>query len=100
VADYSRHALLPEGEFQGHTPPEPSIPPSVGHHQEWIAACKTGIPTSCHFAYGGRLTEAVLLGNVAYRSGRKLTWSPETLATGSAASDTFLRREYREGWAL
>ena len=45
---------------------------SIGHHAEWIAACKTGSPTTCNFDYSGALTEAVLLGNVSYRSGKPL----------------------------
>ena len=53
---------------------EPTIPDSIGHHEEWIEACKTGGPTTCNFDYSGALTEAVLLGNVAYRAGKKLQW--------------------------
>ena len=45
---------------------------SIGHHQEWIDACKTGSPTTCNFDYSGAVTETVLLGNVAYRAGKKL----------------------------
>ena len=43
-----------------------------GHHQEWIHACKTGEPTLCNFDYSGMLVEHNLLGNVAFRVGKKL----------------------------
>ena len=37
-----------------------------------IKACKDGSPTTCNFDYSGALTEAVLLGTVAYRLGKNL----------------------------
>ncbi len=101
VADYSRHALLPDSEFAGFKPPERTIPESIGHHAEWIAACKDGRPTTCNFDYSGALTESILLGNVAYRVGRKLQWDAANLkAVGCPEADAFLRREYRKGWTL
>jgi hypothetical protein len=99
-ADYSRHQLLPEKEFADYRPPAPSIPKSVGHHQEWIEACKGRGATSCPFGYSGRLTETVLLGPAAYRSGEKLTWDPFKFTTGSDRADALLQREYRAGWSL
>jgi hypothetical protein len=66
-----------------------------------VTACKTGGPTSCPFSYGGPLTELVLLGNVAYRTGEKLTWdAPNLRAVNCPEADRFLRREYRAGWTL
>ena len=101
IADYDRYALLPEKDFVGFKPPDPFIPDSIGHHNEWIEACKTGGPTTCNFDYSGALTEAALLCNVALRSGRKLTWDAKNLkAVGCPEADVFIRREYREGWTL
>jgi predicted dehydrogenase len=99
MADYERRLLLPEKEFEGMTPPEPSIPDSIGHHAEWVHACKTGGATSCSFDYSGPLTEAVLLGNVSYRTGRKLSWDAERLkARECPEADRYIDRAYREGW--
>jgi predicted dehydrogenase len=101
IADYSKHQLLPEGEFADFQRPEPFIPDSIGHHREWIEACKTGGPTTCNFAYSGALTEAALLCNVALRTGKKLTWDAKNLkAVGCPEADAFLRRSYRTGWTL
>ena len=47
--------------------------------KEWIKACKDGSPTTCNFGYSGALTEAVLLGNVAYRVGKKLPMGRENM---------------------
>jgi predicted dehydrogenase len=101
IADYSRRRLLPEDQFSGFVAPTPSIPASPGHHAEWIAACKTGSPTTCNFAYGSALTEAVLLGDVAYRSGVRLDWAAGALsATNNAHVSNLVHTEYRKGWQL
>ncbi len=101
LADYGRHTLLPEASYADFTPPEPSIPASLGHHAEWLHACKTGAPTTCNFEYAGWLTEANHLGNVAYRAGKKLEWDPVALqATNAPEAAQFIRREYREPWKL
>jgi len=101
IADYDRRKLLPEDQFAGFQPPQPSIPKSIGHHQEWIQACKTGSATTCNFAYAAALTETVLLGNVAFRAGQKLEWdAPSLKVKNSRRAEGFIRREYRKGWEL
>lgn len=74
LADYGRYILLPEKDFMGYMPPQPTIPESVGHHKEWVDACKSRGTTTCNFDYSGPLAETVALGNVAYRVGHKLEW--------------------------
>ena len=101
LSDYSRHVLLPEKQFEGFVRPAPSIPDSIGHHAEWIRACKTGEPTTCNFEYSGALTEAVLLGNVAYRTGKRLDWdSPGLRAKGCPEAEQFIQHVYRKGWKI
>ena len=101
LADYNRRMLLPESAFAGFQPPEPTIPNSIGHHKEWIEACKSGGPTTCNFDYSGALAEAALLGSVAYRTGRQLDWDAENLkATNCPEADPYINRKYREGWSL
>jgi hypothetical protein len=101
LADYRRHVLLPEKEFADFVPPPKTIPPSPGHHAEWVQACKTGSPTLSHFGYAGPLTEANHLGNVAYRAGKRLEWDSKNLRIPNAPdAEQFLGREYRKGWKL
>ena len=96
-----KYELHPKEKFADFQPPPRTIPRSIGHVREWIEACKTGSPTTCNFDYSGPLTEAVLLGNVAYRVGEKLQWDPVNLkATNCPEADEFIRREYRKGWTL
>lgn len=101
MADYSKYVLLPENKFAGFVPPPQTIAKSIGHHEEWIHACKFGGPTTCNFAYSGALTETVLLGNVAYRTGRKIYWDPKTLkAINAPNADQFIQHHYRAGWKI
>ena len=101
LADYTRRQLLPEKDFEGFKPPTPFLPNSVGHHKEWIEACKTGGRTTCAFDYSGPLTETALLGNVAYRAGAKLEWDAEALrARNCPQADQFIQHRYRQGWKI
>jgi len=101
LADYSKYKLLPENKFVGFNPPAQTIPNSIGHYNEWFEGCKTGKPTSCNFAYGALLTETVQLGNVAFRTGRKIEWDAAAArAKNAPEAANFLQREYRKGWSL
>lgn len=101
LSDYMKHTLLPEASFKDYVRPPQSIPPSLGHHKEWIHACKTGAPTTCSFDYSGPLTEANHLGNIAYRLGRKIVWDAEKLeATNVPEAASLIKRPYRTGWKL
>ncbi len=68
---------------------------------EWIAACKGGEPASCNFDVAGLITEVVLLGNIAIRTGKKLYWDPENMKfTNDEGANKYLREPYRDGWSL
>jgi hypothetical protein len=101
LSDYMKHTLLPQEQFADFKRPPETIPNSIGHHAEWLHACKTGAPTTCNFAYSGLLTEANHLGNIAFRAGKRLEWDPKAMRFRNAPeAEQFLGREYRKGWAL
>lgn len=103
VVDYGFRTILPTGDLTYYKPrkPEDQIPPSVGHHREWINGAKNGTPTLCNFDYSGALVEHNLLALVAYRVGKKLEWDAASLrATNCPEADGFIRKKYREGWVL
>ncbi len=101
LTNYDKYVLLPEKDFADFVPPKPSIEPSLGHHAEWIHACKTNGPTTCNFQYGALLTEAGLLGNVAYRTGKKITWDPQNMrAKDCPEADQYIQHQYRAGWEI
>ncbi|MDA1041030.1 MAG: Gfo/Idh/MocA family oxidoreductase [Planctomycetota bacterium] len=98
-ADYGSFRLFPEEKFARFTPPPQSIPKSIGHYAEWIKACREGTPTTCNFSYSGPLSEAVLLGNVAYRSGKRIEWNgPAMKVTNASDADALVQKAYRSGW--
>ena len=100
-ADYGSYRLFPQEKFAGFTPPPQSIPASIGHYAEWIQGCREGTPTTCNFGYSGPLSEAVLLGNVAYRAGKRIEWdAAATRVTNSPEADALVRKAYRAGWEV
>jgi len=74
----------------------------VGNFQkQWINACKGSLKTCCDFDYGGKMIEMMLLGLVAYRAGKKLTYDGATgKVLDNPEANDLLRRTYREGWTL
>ena len=100
--------IIPETKRRDYKSPEPSIPRSPGHHQEWINACKGGKPAGSNFDWAGPLAEAVLLGNIALRRAlkekvvrMKLQWDPKAFKiTNLPEANQYLHREYRKGWSL
>ena len=100
-ADYGKYKLFPSDKFENFTPPPKTIEKSIGHHREWLKACRDGSPTLCNFDYSGALSEAVLLGNVAYRSGKGFKWDGENMKIlDNPAAEKFLTKEYRAGWEV
>ncbi len=100
-ANYGSYKLFPQEKFKGFKPPKQTIAKSIGHHAEWIKACKDGSPTTCNFDYSGALTESVLLGNVAFRTGKPLEWNAKALkATNCPEADKYISKEYRSGWEV
>ncbi|RMH12243.1 MAG: gfo/Idh/MocA family oxidoreductase [Planctomycetota bacterium] len=101
ISDYGRHMLLPEEDFADFERPAPSIPDSIGHHAEWIKACKEGTATTCNFEYSGALAEAVLLGNVAYRAGSAVDWDGDNMRVrNSGRAQALIVPEFRAGFEV
>ena len=95
--------LIPEAKMKAYQRPPKTLPRSIGHHNEWIKACKEGTPTRSAFdSFAGPLTEAVLLGTVCVRSGgERLLWDSANLkVTNSDKANEYLHYDYRAGWTL
>ncbi len=100
--------ILPASLRESYKRPDPYIPSSPGHEEEWIRACKGGAPGGSDFEWAGPLTETVLLGNVALRmelkeklGGTVLNWDSDKFSfTNMPEADKFLHCEYRKGWTL
>lgn len=93
--------LLPRKQFEGFVAPAPTLPRTASHHQEWLEACRGRGKTLSNFGYASVLTEALLLGNVALRTGKSLEWdAKEMRARNCPEAAPFVRPAFRKGWAL
>ena len=82
--------------------PPQTLPRSAGHDREWIEACKGGKQTpGANFEFESLVTETIQLGNVALRTGERLTWDRAAMkATNAPAAEKFIRPAYRGNWTL
>ncbi|MDO4628444.1 MAG: Gfo/Idh/MocA family oxidoreductase [Planctomycetia bacterium] len=101
--DFSWHEVHLYDEKAEYQVPEETIPASPGFHREWINAIKGGEVATCNFDYSGKIAEAGLLGNAAYRVGAKdgIRWDWKAIKSPDcAAIDEFNYPNYRKGWEL
>ena len=106
--DYgAEYVMLPDEQFENYQKPPQSLPRNgqsdVGMKKEWVAAIKGGPPAMSNFNYSARLSEFILLGNVAIRAGAQhpLQWDGEAMkVTNWPEANAFLKREYRKGYEL
>ncbi len=74
---------------------------SNGHHANWIECIKTRKLPICDVEIGHRSATVCHLGNIAIRTGRKLTWDPKTeQLVGDKEASAMLTKEYRKPWNL
>ena len=87
-------------EFQANTPK--TIRRVKNEDAEWVEAIKGGPAALSNFSYSGPLTEMVVLGNLAIRSGEKVDWDGKNLKVTNNAkkAEQYIHREYRKGWSL
>lgn len=96
------HRLLPESRAREAGRPPKVLDRSPGHWVEWFNACKGGAEAGSNFAHhAAHLTEVVMLGNIALRTGQRLLWNGEKLEFVNApAANALLHPPYRQGWTL
>jgi predicted dehydrogenase len=95
--------LIPEAQMKDFKRPPQTLPriPKGDHHEDFFIACKGGRPACSNFDFAGPLAEAVLLGNLAVRLGKKIEWDgPNMKAKNCPEADALIHREYRKGWSL
>ena len=105
AGDYGESArIIPESWMKQVGKPPRMLERSPGHIAEWIMACKGEKPMNfarSNFAYAGPFTEAILLGNVALRVGRRIEWHGERMVvTNVPEANQYITKEYREGWRV
>jgi predicted dehydrogenase len=94
--------MLPQAKFKDFKQPAPTLPrcERPDHYTEWTRCVKAGKPTCLPIEFAAQLTELALLGTLALRTGKVLTWDAATMRTGDADADKFVDPPYRAGWQL
>lgn len=95
--------LIPESRMKEFQRPPKTIPRSIGHHAEWIEACKQRKPEEAKagFAYSGPYTEALLVGNLALRLQKRIEWDAAAMkATNAPEADALISKHYRQGFGI
>jgi len=106
VADFNSRMVIPVGHDNALNDYKPrskadQIPAMGNFQQEWITACKGNLKTSCDFGYATDMIEMMLLGLVAYRAGRKISYDGVAgRVTDCPEANELLRHTYRKGWTL
>ena len=94
-------ALLPKAAFKDYQVPVPFLPRAENHHLEWINACKGGPAAQSDFGYAAKLTEGLLLGFLALRTGKRIEWNPNTMsAVGVPEAAAYVKPTFRKGWEI
>ncbi|MGI8605318.1 MAG: Gfo/Idh/MocA family protein [Verrucomicrobiales bacterium] len=95
--------LIPESQMKAFPRPQPKIPRSQGHRIEWVRAAIAGKPEDAKsgFWYSAPFTEALFVGLLAVRLGKRIEWDSESMTAKNAPeAGKFIRKEYRDGWTL
>jgi hypothetical protein len=76
---------------------------SAPHRMNWIDAIRERSKTTCPIEYAGTLTETMLLGMVALRTGQgvRIDYDGEQgRITNNSQANQYLQREPRKGWVI
>jgi predicted dehydrogenase len=104
-ANYFTVRIFPETKMQelaSSLPPKTiARVPGGDHFAEWVTACKGGVPAGANFDYSSRLTEMVLLSNVAVRARRRIEWDTAAMKiTNLPSANEFITKQYRSGFGV
>jgi hypothetical protein len=93
--------IIPESKMKAYKLPPKTLKRRSGTWGEWIEAIRGGEPAGCNFNLAGILTEAVLLGNIAIRTGKELRWDAENMKfSNNNKANQYVKENYRSGWTL
>jgi predicted dehydrogenase len=102
--------LMPEADFAKVNQEKPEKLPmnpgngsDDGQHAEFFEAIKQNKPEVAfsNFEYAGMLTEAILLGNIAIRTGKKFEWDAANMkCVGVPEADQYIKTAARPGWGI
>jgi hypothetical protein len=84
------------------TPPKPTAARiNEDPNNVWIDSFKNNTQSPGSFIYSGPVTETILLGGVALRTGKRIEYDSANMKiTNIPDANKYLVREYRKGWEL
>jgi len=93
--------IIPVEKMKTYKLPPRTLKRRGGTWSEWFEAMRGAEPAACNFEWAGPLTEIVLLGNVAIRTGKHLKWDADKMRfTNDTEANKYLHEPYRTGWFL
>ena len=93
--------IIPETKMNAYKLPPKTLKRRSGTWGEWVEAIRGGEPAGCDFDWASIITEAVLLGNIAIRTGKQLQWDAENMKfTNDKKANVYVKSTYRSGWSL
>jgi len=106
IITHASHGAMPEfipakADFKG---PDPTIPRTGNIFEDWIDAIKNGKKSCNDFSISSKLTEIMLLTNIALKSQRAnitLEYDAANMKiTNLPEANSLFHYEYRSGWSL
>ena len=93
--------IIPEEKMNAYKPPPKTLKRRSGTWGEWVEAIRGGQPAGCNFDWASIITESVLLGNIAIRTGKKLQWDAENMKfANDKSANEYIKPTYRSEWSL
>jgi len=91
-----------QGAQQSPPPPESRGPADPTERDKvWVEAFKSGSPSAGNFLNARAISEAINLGAVALRVGKRIIYDAENMKISNLPeANKYLSREYRKGWEL
>jgi hypothetical protein len=70
-----------------------------GIHNDWVNCIRNSEKSVSDFSYSGQLTESIILGTLAIRTGKALEWDARNLKiNGNKEAAALIEIEARKGW--
>jgi predicted dehydrogenase len=98
--------MLPKAKFKDYKDPEKRLhrwggDEDLHQKEEWVRAIRGGEPAMSNFDYASKLTESMILGNVAIVAGKELMYDgAEGKISNDEAANKLLGRTPRKGWEM
>ncbi|HUP04066.1 MAG TPA: Gfo/Idh/MocA family oxidoreductase [Bryobacteraceae bacterium] len=93
--------LLPNSRWLDYKLPPQILPRGVNHQQDWVRACKGGVPAASNFPVATKYIEWLVLGAIATRVPGKLMWDAKNgRFSNNEEANKYLKPYLRKGWEL